>query len=108
MTAQKNINNKAKEIAKTKFKDMLKAGACPKIEYKSGDGFESYNMIEYSTVWARFVKVAHNNLVELGYEYGFWENKRNKDYLSAVKKAVEGITEEQLNPQMERFHTMWD
>ena len=110
MTRQKNMNNKASEIAKTKFHELLKSGACPKVDYKSGDapGYVSYNMIEYSTVWARFLKVAHNKLVELGYEYGFWENKRNKDYFKAVEESVKDITEDQLNPQLERFQTMWD
>jgi len=108
MTRQTNLNKKAREIAQTKFKDMLKAGACPELNYKSGDGFESYNMIEYSTVWARFIKVAQLKLVELGFEYGFWENKRNQNYLNAVSKSVEGIKEEELNPKLERFSTIWD
>ena len=108
MTKQRNMNNGAYEIAQTKFKDMLRNGAFPKIEYESGNGFEKYSMIEYATTWARFTKVVHEALKLKGFEYGLWQNARNQTYLGAVTEIVNSITEQQINENMEeRFQTMF-
>ena len=112
-TRQRNMNNGAHGIAKKAFADLLKAGAFPKIEYSESVGMyggtnTSYSMIEYSTVWATYTKVVQKKLIEAGFEFGLWQNARNKLYLAAVEEAVKGITETQVNECSDRFRTMWD
>ena len=107
MTAQRNMNSKAREIAQNKFKDMMRNGAFPKVQYKDGNGFQSYSMIEYSTTWARFCKVVQNELVAKGIEFGLWQNARNQSYLNTVKEVCDGITEDKVNASEEKFQTIW-
>ena len=108
----KNMNNQAQEIARESFKDLLRKGAFPKVQYAESDGQYggkniSYSMIEYSTVWATYAKIVQKNLVESGFEFGLWTNARNSKYLKAVEEAVKDITEKQVNESSERFQTIF-
>lgn len=104
----RNINKIVYNYAKAKFKEMLKAGAFPKIQYKYSECSESYAMMEYSTVWARFSKIVHNKLIERGYEYGIWQNSRNAKFTKDVDTVVSGVTEDLVNQQPDRFKTWCD
>ena len=112
MGALRNMNTGAHEIAKKKFTDLLLGGAFPKVRYVESPGMYggknvSYSMMDYSTVWATFAKVIQKALVE-SYEFGLWQNARNKVYLAKVLEVTSGITEQQVNESSDRFKTMFD
>lgn len=106
------MNKGAYNIASAGFKKLLKSGAFPKVEYKESEGMYggtsvSYAMIEYSTVWATYTKIAQNKLIASGFEFGLWTNARNSKYITAVEEAVHPITEEEVNGSSDRFRTMF-
>ena len=112
MGALRNMNKDARKIAKEKFEQLLDSGAFPKVEWKkikdaSGFTSTSYAMMEYSTVWATFTKVIQDRLIEKGFEFGLWQNARNKVYLAAVLAVTSGIEENQVNENNGRFTTMF-
>ena len=102
-----NMNNKASEIVDSKFKSLLLAGNWEKCNYQKTEFSQSYNMIEYATTRARYCKAIQNKLVTKGYEYGLWQNARNKDYLNAVQGVVDKVTVEDVD-KSDRFKTMFD
>jgi len=114
MGALRNMNNQTREIANKKFKELLISGAFPEVKYEENPGMYggksvSYSMIEYSTVWATFSRVVQDGLVAKGFQFGLWQNARNKVYLAAVSEVTSGITEKQVNENSsKRFRTMWD
>jgi len=107
MGALRNMNTGAYEIAKEKFTELLLGGAFPKVMYKKTEMGHSYEMMTYSTVWSTFTKLIQNALVE-SYEFGLWQNARNKVYLAKVSEVTSGITEQQVNESSDRFRTMFD
>jgi len=108
----RNMNAGARDIANKAFKELLIAGAFPKVEYKESVGMYngmsvSYAMIEYSTVWATYTKIIQNKLIANGYEFVLWTNARNSKYIVAVEDAVHNTTEDEVNNSSDRFRTMF-
>mgnify|MGYP003153666402 CR=1 FL=1 len=104
----RNMNSRAYDIANTSFKNLLKGGAFPKIQYKESPGTyggisTSYEMIEYSTIWGKYTKVIQNKLIAKGFEFGLWQNARNSKYIVAVEDATYSTTEQEVNESTERF-----
>ena len=108
------MNNGAYDIAKAKFRELLIAGAFPKVGYEESEGSYggkniSYSMMDYSIVWATFTKVIQKELIAKGFEFGLWQNARNSEYICAVEEVVATMTEEKVKESgSERFRTMWD
>jgi len=107
MTQLKNMNKKATEIADKKFKSLLLDGNWKETEYKKTDFGESYSMFAYSEKRAQFMKAVNDLIINSGFEFGLWQNARNKNYLDAVSSVTAGITPEAVDSSG-RFKTMWD
>jgi len=103
------ITNAIEKIAKVRFEKMLKVGYFPKVNYKSGNGGYSYNMIEYATTWATFMKVLDKRMIEKNFDpLGVFTRKHSELFLAKVRELAEEITEADVFVQSDRFHTMFD
>lgn len=92
-----------------RFQQMLKAGSFPKVNFKVWDTGKSYNMIEYSVTWARFMKCVDKLMdKEIDPDLGAFTRKHSKIVLDKLQTLLEGITEADVNGTTERFKTMWD
>lgn len=108
MSRLKNMNKKAVEILDKRFKELLVQGNWPEVEYKRVEnGMVSYSMMAYGERRSQFCKAVHDKVVNAGYEFGLWENARNKGYIGAVTTSTEGLTIEEVN-NSDRFRTMFD
>lgn len=103
-----SIINAIKEILKTRFHTMLQNGAFPEVNYRGVDGYgHSFYMMEYSTFWSMFAKVADKYIKEkIDPELGVFTRKHSQKVLSVVKEIVENINEQEVRESATRFK-MW-
>jgi len=101
----KKINSIAYEILNRKFKDLLIKGEFPNVNYKQTDYGHSYDMIAYSTVWAKYTKAVHTKLTD-SFEFGLWHNARNQTYRDEVHKISDALTVEEIE-NSDSFRTMF-
>lgn len=97
-----------------KFKSMLGNGSFKEADYKvsvdeRGHSWTSYNMIEYSTTWSRFMKWVDDEMKKsIDPELGVFTRKHSKAVLSGLEEILSRITEEAVSNMATRFQTMWD
>jgi len=98
-----------KVVAEKFHKMMVEDGAFPEVHYETNGIWESYNMIEYSTTYARLMKLLDKKIIDAELDkLGAFTRKRSPSFLANVKTLLDGITENDVNKFPERFHTMWD
>lgn len=103
------ITNAIEKVAKVRFEKMLKAGYFPKVNYKTSNGGYSYNMIDYATTWATFMKVLDCRMIEKNFDpLGVFTRKHSELFLAKVRELADGITEADVLAHSDRFHTMFD
>ena len=105
-----SITNAVLDVLRKRFENMmLNEGAFPDVNFGKGNGFKSYNMIEYSTTWATFAKVVDELIKEkLDPELGTFTRKRSKAFVSELTDIVNGVTEMDVINSRERFKTWVD
>lgn len=105
-----SITSAVSHVAKVRFTEMLKTGSFPAVNYKTDGRGYSYNMIEYATTWAKFMKVLDVLVIEknLDTRLGVFSRQRSAKFLAKVKELADNITEADVFAQPERFHTIFD
>jgi len=109
-----NINKHVYKEAQKNFKGILLKGAYPEVDYKKSDGSdggfatESYNMIEYSTVWSRYMKMVDARLKGVGIVKGIWQNARSQKFIDQVHNTISNLTAADIEGQTDRFRTWCD
>jgi hypothetical protein len=105
-----SITKAIHDVGEARFRQMLKSGSFPKVNYREEVGGSSYNMIDYSTTWATFMKVLDKRMIDenLDTRLGVFTRKHSESFLGKVRELAEAITESDVHVQPERFKTMWD
>ena len=105
-----SITNAVRDVLKNRFHFMLENGSFPEVKYESYNGGHSYYMMEYSTFWATFAKVVDGYIKanHLDCELGVFSRKRSAKFLDNLKALVEGISEEMVRNNSDRFKTWMD
>jgi hypothetical protein len=105
-----SITSAVSYVAKVRFTEMLKAGSFPAVNYKTDGRGYSYNMIDYATTWATFIKVLDIRIIEknLDTRLGVFSRQRSAQFLSKVKELADNIAEADVFAQSERFDTIFD
>jgi len=105
------LNKSIYHICKERFEKMLENGAFPEIEYRvtPDKKMTSYNLLEYTQTWARFMKVVDDWVREKhDSALGVFTRKRNQKMLDEIKSFVEAITEQDVRNHPTRFGTFMD
>jgi hypothetical protein len=104
-----SITNAVHDVLKKHFEIILLAGYFPEINYQKDEHSHSYNMVEYATTWAKFVKVVDKRIEDTGLDkLGAFSRKRSKDFIYRLQLICEGITPDDITNSTERFHTIFD
>ena len=110
-----SITKAIDSIMSKHFREMLLAGAFPKIDYHVTEiGSEnaivkSYNLFEYSNTWATYAKVIDKKMKEsLDPRLGVFTRKHSGAFLDDVKKIVNTVTEAEVLSHNERFRSFAD
>jgi hypothetical protein len=85
------ITKAVDDTASKVFKELLQSGYFSEVGYENDGTFEKYNLIEYSTIWATFMKVLDGKIKETGLDerLGVFSRKRSKDFKNKrSKKSV--------------------
>ena len=94
---------------KQRFEQMLLAGSFPKVGFSRWEGGKKYNMIEYSAIWARFMKCVDGVMKkEVDPELGAFTRKHSAKLLAQLQTILESVIEGDVLGTTERFKTMWD
>jgi len=105
-----SITNAVLDVLRKRFENMmLNEGAFPDVNFGKGNGFKSYNMIEYSTTWATFAKVV-DELIKVSFDpkLGVYTRKRSSVFLKNLETLVGTVTEMDVINSRERFKTWVD
>ena len=101
------INKHIHEKAKRKFTGWLLDGHFPEVGYEKTDFGHKYNMMEYSTTWAKFMKYADEKLKESGLD-GIFQNARSKKFLEKITEVINSLEVEAMKNTDGRFKTWCD
>ena len=105
-----SITNAVRKVLNQRFEDMMtKERAFPAVNFSNDGRFKSYNLMEYSTTWATFAKVADARVKEkLDPKLGTFSRKRSQAFLTELKTIADGITEMDVMNSRDRFKTWAD
>ncbi|HCW06351.1 MAG TPA: hypothetical protein DGG95_03185 [Cytophagales bacterium] len=108
-----SITNAIRDILELRFKILLAEPELAEVAYKEspdkGYTWKSFNMIEYSTRWAQFVKLVDSKIKEqLGDELGAFTRKHSLPFLAQVNEIANSITAAESVAYGDRFKTMFD
>lgn len=91
-----------------KFQTLIENGF-PKVAYSKTNGFQSYNLTEYSLAWARFLKLVDSKMILLvDPQLGVFTRKHSQGALLNLSVILNSITEQDVHNHPERFDTMFD
>lgn len=103
------ITDAVRKVAEKRFHEMLQAGAFPEVNFVKTPNSTSYNLIEYATVWATYMKVVDNLMkVSIDPELGAFTRKRSVAMLKTLETMLRDVTQEQVYASEKRFSTMFD
>jgi hypothetical protein len=108
-----SITKAIRDVLELRFKILLAEPELAEVAYKespdNGYMWKTFNMIEYSTRWAQFVKLADSKIKEqLGEELGAFTRKHSASFLAQVTPIVNSITAAESVAYGDRFKTMFD
>ena len=103
------ITDAVRKVAEKRFAEMLQAGAFPRVNFSKTPDSQSYNLIEYVTVWATYMKVVDKLMkINIDPELGAFTRKRSVAMLKTLETLLQDVTQEQVYACQERFSTMFD
>ena len=104
-----SITKAIKDILKNRFHFMLENGAFPEVNYRGDGTSHSYYMMEYSTIWSTFAKVADSYIkANVDPRLGVFTRKHSAKVLDVIKAIVDGISEQEVKECGIRFKTWCD
>lgn len=103
------ITDAVRKVAEKRFHEMLQAGAFPQVNFVKTPDSTSYNLIEYVTVWATYMKVVDKLMkINIDPELGAFTRKRSVAMLKTLETMLQDVTQEQVYASEKRFSTMFD
>lgn len=110
-----SITKAIREPSQQRFFDLLLDGAFPEVNYsevRTDEGVlitQSYNLFDYSLVWARYMKYIDQLMKErVDPALGAFTRKRSKGVITELEKILSEITEEDIRNCPDRFNTWMD
>jgi len=80
-----------------------------KVGLTKSNGFKSYSWMDYSFLYARFVKRVDKLLKEeTGDINGVFSRKHNPVFLNKIQDITDKLDEFDVITEPERYETMWD
>lgn len=103
------MNRSAHDKLGNWFKNRLKEGAFPEVEYEEGERMCKYNMMAYSHRWARAAKVLDEKMRVINPSFSVLSTRlRSKSYQQVLETAISSLTISEVEQEGERFRTWFE